>query len=322
MPDPVETSELQAFAKTVDAGSLSRAAAELGVPRATVSRRLARLEERLGARLLRRTTRSLVLTDAGQALYRHAHLVLDAVKDAEASVRRTDDAIRGDLRVSFPPMMSESFFRMISDFAQRYPELRVHAHSSSELVDLRRDGWDVAIRASTEIEPGLVARTLARAPVIAVASPAYLAANGMPRTRKDLRHHRCLMGFAQGQLPQTHWPIAGGGRFQVPGAFFSNDLALLADAALRGLGIALLPLQVVREPLERGELVHVLPGAVEAETRVVVVYPEREFVPPQVRAFVDVVVPWATTALAQELPTRSREARAPRDAKGPKHRGN
>src|SRR4051795_10351404 len=103
MSAPLETAELLAFARTVEAKSLSRAAAELGVPRATVSRRLARLEERLGARLLRRTTRSLALTDAGEALYRHARIVLDAVTNAEASVRRTDEVVRGDLRVSVPP---------------------------------------------------------------------------------------------------------------------------------------------------------------------------------------------------------------------------
>src|SRR5262245_62150039 len=112
MQDPVETSELLAFAKTVEAKSLSRAARELGVPRATISRRLAGLEERLGARMLRRTTRSLVLTDAGQTLYRHARIVLDAVVQAEASIRRTDNAIRGDLRVSVPPISDPTFHQM------------------------------------------------------------------------------------------------------------------------------------------------------------------------------------------------------------------
>src|SRR5438477_9871654 len=103
MQEPLETAELLAFTKAAEARSLSRAAEELGVPRATISRRLARLEQRLGARLLRRTTRSLVLTDAGEALYRHARLILDAVGDAEASVRRSDNAVRGALRVSVPP---------------------------------------------------------------------------------------------------------------------------------------------------------------------------------------------------------------------------
>jgi len=108
MSEPVETAELLAFSKTVEAKSLSRAAAELGVPRATISRRLARLEQQLGVRLLRRSTRSLVLTDAGTALYRHARIVLDAVKHAEESVRRNDDAVRGDLRVSVPPMTGDA----------------------------------------------------------------------------------------------------------------------------------------------------------------------------------------------------------------------
>src|SRR3954451_24233889 len=137
MSDPLETAELLAFAKTVDSKSLSRAAAELAVPRATISRRLARLEQRLGARLLKRTTRSLVLTDAGEALYRHARIVLDAVGQAEASVRRTDDTIRGDLRVSLMPMMNESFNEMAIKFAAKHPELRMQIHFATQLVDLK-----------------------------------------------------------------------------------------------------------------------------------------------------------------------------------------
>src|SRR5438105_15919698 len=104
MLDPVETSELLAFTRTVEAKSLSRAAAELGTPRATIGRRLARLEKRLGVRLLRRTTRALALTDAGDAFYRHARIVIDAVEHAETSVRQSDQVLRGTLRVATPPM--------------------------------------------------------------------------------------------------------------------------------------------------------------------------------------------------------------------------
>lgn len=292
MDDPLETSELLAFSKTVEAGSLSRAAAELGVPRATISRRLARLEERLGVRLLRRTTRSLALTDAGEALHRHARIVLDAVHHAEASVREADSAVRGELRVSVPPVMSARFLAMICDFARRYPDVRLHVHSTTQHVDLQRGGYDVALRAGTALEPGLVARTLARMPMLAVASPAYLEAHGTPRTRRDLRHHRCLMGFARGELPQTHWPSSGG-KFQVEGALFANDIYLLCQAALEGLGIALLSEFLVLPHLESGALVQVLPGAIQAETQIAVVYVEREFMPPHVRAFVDAVVAWA-----------------------------
>lgn len=298
MNEPLETSELLAFAKTVEARSLSRAAAELGVPRATISRRLARLEERLGVRLLRRTTRSLALTDAGEALHRHARIVLDAVHHAEASVRKTDDAVRGELRVSVPPMLDPTFSAMICDFARRYPAVRLHVHSSTQLVDLQRGGYDVALRASSAIEPGLVARTLAREPGFAVASPAYLEAHGTPRTRRDLRHHRCLMGFARGELPQTQWPFSGG-KFQVEGAFFTNDINLLCDAAIAGLGIAVLPLMLVRPHLESGALVQVLPGAIQAESHIAVVYPEREFMSPQLRAFIDALVAWAPELVAR-----------------------
>ncbi len=322
MDEPVETAELLAFSRTVEARSLSRAAAELGVPRATVSRRLARLEERLGARLLRRTTRSLVLTDAGEALYRHARLVLDAVRQAEASVRRPGDEVRGDLRVSVPPMLDESFFDMLCGFARQHPAVRLQVHFASHHVDLQRDGYDVALRASADIEPGLVARTLSRTLVVAVASPAYLAEHGVPRSRRDLRKHRCLMGFARGELPQTHWPVEGGGKLHVEGAFFSNEITLLAEAAERGLGIALLPLLLVEPMIERGALVRVLPGVLQAETRIALVYPEREFVPPQVRAFVDTVTAWAPVALGKRFPRRGEAAaaRAPEPAPRQKKR--
>lgn len=300
MNDPVETSELVAFTKTVEAKSLSRAAAELRVPRATVSRRLARLEERLGARLLRRTTRSLVLTDIGETFYRQARNALEAVRLAEQSVRMTDDIVRGDLRVSVPPMMSASFHAMLCAFATRYPELRVHVDTSSQLVDIVRGGYDVALRASSQIQPGLIARTLFRDPMIAVAAPSYLADRGTPRTRRDLRNHRCLLGFARGELPETHWPMESAGKIHVDGAFFSNDIHLLCDAAVGGLGIALLPRALAAPHLDSGALVQVLAGVVGTELQIALVYPDRAFLPPQVRAFIDAVAAWVARERAAD----------------------
>ncbi len=293
MKEPVETAELQAFVKTVDAKSLSRAAKELGAPRATISRRLARLEQRLGARLIKRTTRTLVLTNAGESLYRHARIVLDAVTTAEASVRRESGTISGDLRVSVPPIMVRSFFDMVSAFAMRHPPVRMQIHFGSAHVDLKRDGYDVALRATTELPPGLTARTLMRMPQTAVASPGYLEQRGVPLTPRDLRSHACLMGFARGELPETHWPLLGGGSVRVASAFSSNEITLLFHAALRGQGIALLPGIVTESHIASGALVHVLPRHIGRETRVAVVYEERELIAPQVRAFVDELVAWA-----------------------------
>ena len=294
MTEMLETAELLAFATIVTAKSLSGAAHKLGVPRATIGRRLARLEKRLGARLLRRTTRSLVLTDAGEAFHRHARIVLDALSQAEESVRKVDDTLRGNLRVSVPPM-DAGLLGVLADFAKAHPELRLQAHFSTQHVDLRRDGYDVALRASPQLEPGLVARTLARIRMIGVASPAYLAAHGKPRSQADMRRHRCLMSFSRGEVPETHWPLAGGGKLQLEGSFFTNNLNLLAEAAVRGLGIAFLPTVAVEGHLQRGALVQVLPGVLETSATISVVYPEREFLPPQVRAFVDTIAAWAAS---------------------------
>lgn len=302
MTEPVETAELLAFARTVDARSLSRAAFELGVPRATVSRRLARLEQRLGTRLLRRTTRSMALTDAGETLYRHAQIVLDAVEHAEQSVRQADDVVRGDLRVSVPPGMRDSFVRLVCEFAKRYPDVNVQIHASSRRVDLQRDGYDVAVRAGVDFEPGLIARKLATDHVLAVASPAYLAAHGTPKNVRELAKHRCLMGFERGEVPATSWPAGKDRRIHIKGAMSTNSMELLVGAAVAGLGIACLPVTMAREHLETGRLVPVLQGNLGAETQVAIVYPERELMPPQVRAFVEEVVKWAPSQLDWKLP--------------------
>ena len=138
--------------------------------------------------------------------------------------------------------------------------------------------------------------TLARSRLVAVASPEYLAQHGAPRSPRELREHRCLLGYGRDQLPQTHWPSKAGS-LHVEGAFFTNDTNLLTDAARRGLGIAMLPLLYARPLIEAGSLVQVLPGVLEADSQVAVVYAEREFVPPQVRAFVDALVAWAPSEL-------------------------
>ena len=295
MKDAAETSELLAFVRVVDAKSLSRAAVELEVPRATIGRRLSRLESRLGARLLRRTTRSLSLTEAGETFYRQAQLILEAIARAEASVKRADNLMRGDVRVSVPPMPREleaSFSQLITTFAKQHPEVRLQIEISTRIVDLVREGYDVALRAAAEIQPGLIARTVARHRVVAVASPAYLAERGTPRTAKDLRRHRCLTGFARGELPMSAWPLRRR-TLHVESAFSSNDLRILRDAAVAGLGIALLPQLIAHDQLTRGTLVHVLEGVVETENTLAVVYPERELMPPHVRAFVDALIGWA-----------------------------
>jgi DNA-binding transcriptional LysR family regulator len=292
MADPLENAELLAFSKAADSKSLTRAAAELGIPRATLGKRLARLEHRLGVRLLRRTTRSLALTDAGEIFYRQARLVLDAVSQAEASIHKSGDVVSGDLRVSLPPMTGSGLFDVIASFIEAYPQVRLHLLFSSRMVDLKREGYDVALRATAQLEPGLIARTIARTSLVGVASPAYLTENGEPRKLSDLHRHRCLMGFARGELPQTHWGN-GKNKIQLDGVLSSNSPELLCSLAARGQGIAFVPATTAKRYIERGGLVFVLPKTLRVEGRVSLVYPERDLMPSQVRAFID----WMATRL-------------------------
>ncbi|KTR97037.1 LysR family transcriptional regulator [Pantoea dispersa] len=293
-----ETSELIAFTKTVDAKSLSRAAAELGIPRATLSRRIAQLEKKLDARLLLRTTRSLVLTDLGSIFYKEAIIALEAIRQAEQSVSRAGGHIRGDLRVSLPPGMKPSFRAMLCEFIALHPMLRVHIHTSSNHIDFRNGNFDVALRASSQMQHGLIARTLFRDPVIAVASPDYLSKMGVPATPDDLIDHQCLVGLARGELPDMYWPLLSGDQIKVDGVFFSDDITLLCDAALNSRGIALLPEDLIREHIQQGDLLPVLRNILGTEMQIAVVYPDRHFLLPQVRAFIDAVVSWVALEIA------------------------
>lgn len=293
MDEPIETTELLAFARTVEAQSLSGAALELGVPRATIGRRLARLEKRLGVRLLRRTTRRLALTDAGEILYRHAINVLSSVRETEESVRRKSGAVRGVLRVSVPSISDPAFHDVLCEFAKTYPEVRMQLDFSSGQADIQGGRADVALRAAIDFDPGLVSRMLGRTKVVAVASPDYLREHGTPTRVADLAGHSCLLGFTPGGLPKTHWPLRDGKKLRVEGTMHTNDVTFLRSAAVRGRGIALLPSLLMAEELAEGELVPILEKLLGATSRVALVYADKEFVPPAVRAFVDVIAEWA-----------------------------
>lgn len=293
--DAPETSELASFIHVVDSRSLTRAAAALQLPRATVSRRLSRLEEKLGVRLLRRSTRSIALTDAGERFVTHARSALEAVALAENAIRvESGSAPKGPVRVSVPPGFGRDFHQFLVGFVRKHPDVQVQVLATSELVDLVKDGFDIAIRASTLETPGVVTRRVARDLRVAVAAPAYLKAQGTPRTRADLRRHRCLVNFTPARLPTSEWPMLDGGKARVNGVFVSNDLGLARAAALEGLGIALLPMLIVRDDLDEGRLVQVLPKVLGADARLLVAWPDREFTPPAVTTLRDALLAWLT----------------------------
>ncbi len=277
---------LREFVAIVDAGSISSAARALGLPRATLSRRIAATERALGVRLLHRATRELVLTTAGRELYHRACRVVADAEAAWASVQRLDDVPRGPLRVSVPDARVASA-ELFVDFALEFPEVRLQVTTTPRHVDLVSEGIDVAVRFGTVTDDSLIARRLWTSRSIAVASPGYLDARGTPLDLAALAEHDSVVGFAGESTPARAWPLLAGGTVPVEARLASNDVGVQLDAALRGVGIALLPQGLVRSQLQSGLLCSVLEETLGGPVPANLVFVDREFSPPQLRAFIE-----------------------------------
>lgn len=300
------TEGLEGFVAIVGHGSLTAAASAMGVPRSTLSRHLAQLEDRMGVRLLHRSTRRIVLTRAGEELHERARRIVDDAHAAVEAVRRHDDRPRGTLRVTTPPAHDGLTAAPILDFARRHPLVQLEVSSTSRVVDLVAEGFDVAIRGGPSAPADHVRRPLFRSDAVAVAAPAYLDRAGRPTRVEDLAAHTLLLGFDANHLPQRTWPRPDGGAFAVHGAFATNDLDLRRTAALDGDGIALLPITAVRDALHAGHLERVLPEDVGRVAHLSIVYPERAFLAPKVRAFVDHMLAWAAALPPDPCARRAR----------------
>lgn len=283
----MDLNDILVFAAVVRAGSFTAAAKKLDMPKSTVSRRVSALEERLGARLLQRTTRTLSLTDLGRTYYQHATRVVSEVEEAELSITRMQEAPRGLLRVTLP--LDFSFLGpAIASFAAQYPEVQLELVCTDRVVDLVDDGFDLGIRAGRLADSSLVARTLAEIEGYLVASEALLADVGTPKHPQELATLPCV-AFGAG-TGQGAWRLVRDGKtvtVALAPRLVVNDFDLLAEAALSGLGFALLPAFRCREALDDGRLRRVLADWCSPPTPVSVVYPSTRHLSPKVRAFVD-----------------------------------
>ncbi|TPV93759.1 MAG: LysR family transcriptional regulator [Myxococcales bacterium FL481] len=278
------------FVTVVESGSVTGAADRLGLPRPTLSRRLARLEQRLGVRLLHRTTRRLKLTPHGERLYPKASRVVQVAREAQAEVQRLDGVPRGSLRVSVPDgLPSHVFAGWMSEFVRRYPEVSLEIVATAVHVDLVADGFDVALRGGEVEDPSLVRRSIGHGVRIAVASAAYLQRYGTPASLEDLASHRCIVGFHAGTTPEVRWPLITGATVPVTAFMATNDMYLRLALAKRDLGIVMVIDSVAAADLATGELVRVLPGVLGRREMLSLVYVDRTFLEPKVRAFIEFV---------------------------------
>lgn len=283
---------LQVFIRIAETGSLSAAARDLGLSKSVVSKKLAALEDRLGARLINRTTRRLSLTAEGAAFLERAQRILAELEEAEQAVGRLSAEPRGMLRVNAP--MSFGILHVapaMGDFMARYPDLSVTLDLNDRQVDLVDEGYDVAVRIAALPESSLIARRLAPVRRAVCASPAYWRRHGRPAHPRDLGRHDCLI-YTNLPTPNDWRFRDGGGSFsiRVGGRLAANNGDALREAALAGLGVCVAPTFIVGGDLRSGRLEAVLQGFVEDTVAVYGVYPHRRHLSAKVRAFVDFLV--------------------------------
>lgn len=276
------------FVCVVETESFTAAAKRLEVSVAHISRQVNQLEDRLGAKLLYRTTRKLRLTEVGEVYYQHARKILDDMQAAERAVMEMEGKPTGKLRITAPVYYGEYFLApLVNDFLLQYPQLDLELKLTNETVDLVKEGYDLAIRLGTLDSSSLMCRKLARRTQYLCASPTYLAANGTPQTLADLANHRCLGGSLD------HWRFLENGKlrnWRVGSAWSCNSGLALKDAALKGLGIVQLPDYYVQAALAQGSLVSLLESHRLPDDGVWVVYPQNRHLSPKVRLLVDFLV--------------------------------
>jgi DNA-binding transcriptional LysR family regulator len=287
-----DLNDLYFFAAVVDHGGFSAAGRALGVPKSRLSKRVAQLEERLGVRLLQRTTRRFVVTEVGERFYGHCRAVLEEAQAAQDAVDELRAEPRGVVRLSCPVSLVQTVLaHLLPDFLALYPKMQVRVTSSDRRVDVIGEGFDLAIRVRTKLDTdaNLVVRSFGQGRTLLVASPLLLDRAGRPTQPSELAQLPAL-SMREHEGAQV-WELIGADAKQVSvemqGRLITGDFALLLEAARRGMGIALLPEFVCAPAITRGELEVVLPDWSVPQGIMHFVYPSRRGMLPGVRALVD-----------------------------------
>jgi len=276
---------MEAFAAVVERGSFTAAAASLQTAKSSISETVRALEERMGVRLLDRTTRRVRPTEAGTAFYRQCHRLLEGAAMARAEAQAAQKAPAGRLRVATPDAFAQRYIVPgLPAFLGAWPTVTIDLVEGTGAARLVDEGIDLAIRIVAKPEPSLVVRRIAASQIVIVASPGYLAQHGMPTKPHDVLAHR-LIGFAP--LPwRDTWHLGSDTIAVNPGLLTSSGESLRA-AALAGLGLAPAPEWLVADALVTGQLTRVLAGHEPPPGSIYAVYPSNRLLTPTVRAFVD-----------------------------------
>ncbi len=291
-----DLNDLYFFAKVAEHGGFMAAARQIGVPKSRLSRRVAELEAQLGVQLLQRTTRRLALTEVGQAYFGHCQAMLAEAEAAQEAIARATDVPRGLVRVSCPDLLAQSLLApLLPEFMAQYPEVRILLEVTGRRVDLINDGIDVALRVRSRLEDSasIVARPLGQSPLFLVASPALLAERGLPQHPSELASWPALvMSRPDGRGEWTMHDEVGqlySVQLAAP-RLMTDNLVVLAQAAIDGCGVAALPMLVCQQALADGRLRRLLPTFSMPGGILHLAFTGRRHLVPAVRVFVDFLV--------------------------------
>jgi DNA-binding transcriptional LysR family regulator len=283
--------EIVIFMAVADAGSFARGGRTMGLTGSAASKAVARLEARLGVRLLHRNSRAVSLTSEGERFRESGRAILEAMDEAEASIAVPDGKPRGLLRLSVPDAFGRRVIMpLVGEYLERWPDVRIDIDFSDRPVDLVEEGFDLAIRIGGESAPdGIVSRVVAEYPVWICAAPSYLERRGHPPHVEALSGHDCIL-FRSRTRTQEWFDHPGGehaDKVLAHGRLRMNSAEAIRMAALSGLGIALLPAFLVDDDLSAGHLVRLFPELGVQTVRILCLYPSRRLVDPRVRTFID-----------------------------------
>ncbi|MES2056889.1 MAG: LysR family transcriptional regulator [Pseudomonadota bacterium] len=280
---------LNAFVQAAEARSFTAAGRRLGVSSSAIGKAVARLEERLGVRLLHRSTRTITLTPEGASFLERCRRIFSEIEAAEQEIAQTQHAPRGRLRVSLP-LAGMLMMPTLSAFMRAYPQIELDLDFTDRLVDVIDEGFDAVIRAGEIADSRLMTRILGGFRLLLVASPGYLDARGVPQRPHDLAAHACLQHRFATSGKFERWPLRreqGAPEIDLPASAIVNTIEPLIYMAEQGLGIACLPDFAIGDQLDRGSLVTLLDAHVEHEGLFRVLWPSSRHLAPKLRVFVD-----------------------------------
>lgn len=291
---------MEVFVQVVDAGSFTRAAENMQLPKATVSTLVRNLESELAVKLINRTTRQIGVTADGAAYYERCLAILADVRDAEDSLSRAHASPSGRLRVDVPSGLGHRLIvPALPDFFERYPGINLELGSSDRLADLIEEGIDCAVRGGTLADSTLIARRVGSLHSVTCAAPSYVALHGRPTHPGDLIRHRCINYFSSKTGRIFDWHFAQHGeqtQIRLPGRIALNDSDAYLAATLAGMGVAQLPLFVLRPYIESGQLELLLTDWCVEPIPLHVVYPQNRHLSAKVRVFVE----WVAELMANQ----------------------